>query len=91
MSDTEELRKFAMAQFSCLDDYRQRLTLCRQYLGQLMHERTKYDHQVTSSERVLQDYRQRLSSKQERLANLQMLRQQVQMKMSMAATLGKLA
>jgi len=89
MSDAD-LHEFAMTQLSCLDDSHQQLTLRRQYLSQLMYERSKYVQQVTSSEGVLQDHRERLSSKQNRLANLQMLKEQAQMKMAMAATLGKL-
>jgi len=89
MSDTR-LHEFAMVQLSCLSDYRQQLTSRKQHLSQLMYERTKREQQIISGEMMLQERQQRLSHKQKRLANLQMLKDQAQMKMSMAATLGKL-
>jgi len=89
MSDAD-LHEFAMVQLSCLDDYCQQLNWCKPYLSQLMYERTKREQQVTSSERELEERRQRVSSKQQRVAKLQMLKEEAQMRMSMAATLGKL-
>jgi len=89
MSDAE-LREFAMTQLSCLADYDHRLTTYRQYLSQLMCERTRYEQQIANSERLLQEQQQRLSVKQERLANLHVLKEQAQIRMTMAASLGKL-
>jgi len=89
MSDAE-LREFAMVRLSCLDDYRQQLVLRRQQLSELTNEKTKREQLVKNSEIMLQECRQRLSAKQKRLANLQMVKEQAQMKMSTTAALGKL-
>ena len=89
MSDAE-LHAIAMAQLSRLNDYHQQLTLRRQHLSQLMNERKRCEQQVTRSERMLQEHQQRLSSKQKRLADLRILKEQAQMKICTAAALGKL-
>jgi len=88
MSDAE-LQDFALAQLSCLDDYHQQLVVRRQQLNGLMYEKTNCEQQVTSNERMIRERRQRLSTKQRRLASLQMIKEQTQMKMSSAAALGK--
>jgi len=89
MSDAE-LREFAMAQLSCLNDYRQQLILRRHQLSKLTYERTEREKQIASGEKMLQERQERLSSKKKRLANLQILKEEAQMKMSAAAALGKL-
>jgi len=89
MTDND-IHEFAMAQLSCLNDYHQQLTLCRQHLSQLIREKTKHEQQITVSESMLQECRQRLSSKQKKLTNLQMLKEQAHIKMSLTTTLGKL-
>jgi len=89
MSDAE-LREFAMAQLSCLNDYHQQLILRRQQLSKLIDERTQREQRITSGEKMLQERQERLGSKQKRLENVQMLKGEAQMKMSSAAALGKL-
>jgi len=88
MSDAE-LHGVALKQLSGLNDYHQQLIIHKQHLSHLTHERMKYEQQVLNSETLLHDQLLRLAEKQKRLANLRILKEQAQIKLSINAALGK--
>lgn len=90
MSDAE-LRDNALVQLSCLEDYRQQLTLRKQHMSAVQNEKTECEQRVARCEKEISEHLQRLDDKQKRLVYLRTLREQTHTRTSAAAALGNLS